>query len=79
MPKDEKLRIEIIWLYNDVLAAEYKERWKTTELVTRNYQQLVVIKDIEKYIDRCDICQRIENRTEILVEKLKLSEILEKL
>jgi len=26
MPKDEKLRIEIIWLYNDVLAAEYKER-----------------------------------------------------
>ena len=79
MPKDEKLRIEIIWLYNDVLAAEYKERWKTTELVTRNYQQLVVIKDIEKYIDRCDIYQRIENRTEILVEKLKLSEILEKL
>ena len=32
-----------------------------------------------KYIKGCNICQRIKNRTEILVEKLKLSEVSEKL
>ena len=37
MPKDEKLRAEIIQLYYNVPAVGYKERWKTTELVMRNY------------------------------------------
>ena len=35
--KDEELRMEIIWLYYDVPAAEHGGRWKTIELVTRNY------------------------------------------
>ena len=34
---------------------------------------------MERYIDRYNICQRIKNRTEIPVEKLKLSKILKKL
>jgi len=37
IPKDEELRMEIIWLHHDTLVAGYRERWKTTELVTRNY------------------------------------------
>ena len=49
------------------------------ELVTRNYWWPEVIRDIEQYIEGCDICQRIKNRTKIPVEKLKLSEIPEKL
>ena len=36
-------------------------------------------KNIGIYVDSCDICQRMKNRTETPVEKLKLSEILEKL
>ena len=36
-------------------------------------------KDIGKYIEGYDICQRMKNRTEISVGKLKLSEIPEKL
>ena len=36
-------------------------------------------KDIGKYIDGCDMCQRMKNRMEVLAEKLKLSEIPEKL
>ena len=28
--KDEKLRVEIIWLYHDVLVARYKRRQKIT-------------------------------------------------
>ena len=35
-----------------------------------------MIKDIGKY--SCDSCQMIKNRTEVPVEKLKLSKILEK-
>jgi len=35
--KDKKLRAEVIQLHHDVLAAGYGGRWKTVELVTRNY------------------------------------------
>ena len=35
--KDKELRVEIIWLYHDILVARHRERWKITKLVTRNY------------------------------------------
>jgi len=35
--KDEELRVEIIWLHHDVPAAGHGGRWKTVELVMRNY------------------------------------------
>ena len=35
--KDEELRVEIIQLHYNVLAVGHGERWKITELVTRNY------------------------------------------
>ena len=37
VPKDEELRTEIIQLHHDVLIAEHRGKWKTVELVTRNY------------------------------------------
>ena len=37
VPKDEELRVEIIKLHHDVPAAGHGGRWKTVELVTRNY------------------------------------------
>jgi len=37
VPKDEELRVEIFQLYHNVLVAEHGVRWKTTELVTKNY------------------------------------------
>ena len=45
-----------------------------TELVTRNYRWLGVTRDVNS----CDMCQRMKNRMEIPVEKLKFSKILEK-
>ena len=39
---------------------------------------MIVTTDIGKYVDSCDMCQGIKNRTETLAEKLKLSEIPEK-
>jgi len=35
-------------------------------------------KDVEKYVEECDMCQRMKNRTELPAGKLKLSEVLEK-
>jgi len=35
--RDEELRVEIIQLHHDVLAAGHGGRWKTMELVIRNY------------------------------------------
>ena len=79
VPKDEELRMEIIQLHHDVLVARYGGKWKTTELVIRNYWWLEITKDIGKYVEGYDMCQRIKNRTETPAEKLKLSKVLEKL
>ena len=45
----------------------------------RNYWWPRVIRDVRRYVDNCNICQRMKNRTEAPVGKLKLSEVLEKL
>ena len=37
VPKDEELRTEIIRLHHDVPMAGHGGKWKTVELVTRNY------------------------------------------
>ena len=36
------------------------------------------MRDVDRYIEECDLCQRMKNRTEELAGKLKLSEVLEK-
>jgi len=36
------------------------------------------MRDIRRYIEECDICQRMKNRTEEVAGKLKLSKVLEK-
>jgi len=78
VPKDEELRVEIIRLHHDVPAAGHGGRWKTVELVTRNYWWLRVMRDIGKYVEGCDLCQRMKNRTEEPAGKLKLSEVPQK-
>jgi len=79
VPKDEELRAEVIWSHHDVLAAGHEGRWKTVELVTRNYWWPGVTRDVGKYVKGCDLCQRMKNRTEELAGKLKLSEVPQKM
>ena len=50
-----------------------------TELVMRNYWWLEVTRYIERYIEGCDMCQRMKNRMEVTTRKLKLSKVPEKL
>ena len=77
--KKEELRTEIIQLHHDVPAVGHGERWKTVELVMRNYWWLGVTRDVGRYVEGCDLCQRMKNRMEELAGKLKLSEVPEKL
>ena len=75
---DEELRAEIIQLHHDVLAAGHRGQWKMVELVTRNYWWPGVMRNVRKYIEECDLCQRMKNRTEKVAGKLKLGEVPEK-
>ena len=44
----------------------------------RNYWWLEVTRDVGKYVERYNMCQRMKNRMELLAEKLKLSEVPKK-
>ena len=78
IPKDEELRVEIIWWHHDVPAARHERQQKTVELVTRNYWWPEVTKDVGRYVEGCDLCQRMKNKTKKVTRKLKLGEVLEK-
>ena len=70
--KDKKLRLEIIWLHHDTPIAGYRGQLKMVELVTRNYWWPGVTKEVKRYVEGCDQCQRMKNRAEMLVVKLFL-------
>ena len=44
----------------------------------RNYWWPEVVRNVGRYMEGCNICQRMKNRTEVMTEKLKLSEVPEK-
>ncbi len=48
------------------------------ELVTRNYWWPGITRDVRKYIEECDLYQRMKNKMEELAGKLKLSEVPKK-
>jgi len=77
--KDEELRVEVVQLHHDVLVVGHGGRWKTVELVTRSYWWLGVTRDVGRYVEGCDLCQRMKNRTEEPVGKLKLGKVPKKL
>ena len=66
--EDEELRVEIIQLHHDVLVAGHGGWWKTTELVTRNYWWPEVTREVGRYVEGCDLCQRMKNRMEIYID-----------
>ena len=57
VPKDEKLRAEIIRLHYDILVEGHGGQWKTVELVTRNFWQPGVTKKVKQYVKGYDVNQ----------------------
>ena len=61
MPKDVQLRREVVKMHHDTPIAGHPGRWKTLELVTRNYWWPGITKFVFDYVDGCDPCQRYKN------------------
>jgi len=57
VPKDEKLRAEIIWLHHDTLVRGHGGQWKTVELVTQNFWWPGITKEMKRYVEGCNACQ----------------------
>ena len=49
------------------------------ELVTKNYWWLRVTREVGRYVEGCNLYQRMKNQIEKITGKIKLSEVLEKL
>ena len=63
VPKDVDLRRRVVALHHDTLPAGHPGRWKTYELVSRNYWWPGMSTFIEKYVTGCDTCSQTKNRT----------------
>jgi len=79
VPKDEKLRVEIIRLHHDTPIAGHGGQWKMVKLVTRNYWWPGMTKEVKRYVEGCDQCQRMKNRVERPAGKLRPNEVPERL
>ena len=77
MPEGE-LRGKIIQLHHNTPVGGHRGRWKTVELVTRNYWWPGVIKEVGRYVDEYNTCQRYKNQSKAPAEKLMPNVILEK-
>jgi len=76
--KDEKLRVEIIRLHHDMPIVGHRGQWKMVEVVTKNYWWPGATKEVKRYVEGCDQCQRTKNRAEMPAEKLRPNEVPEK-
>jgi len=72
------LRREIIQLHHDTPLGGHGGRWKTTELISRNYWWPGVTKEVGRYVEGCDACQRYKNRSKAPAGKLMPNTIPEK-
>ena len=77
VPEGE-LRGKVIQLHHNTPVGGHGGRWKTTELVTRNYWWPGVTKEVGRYVDGCDTCQRYKNQSEAPAGKLMPNAIPEK-
>ena len=55
------LRVEVIRRHHDTAVEGHRGRWKMTELVGRNYWWPGITKEVTKYMEGCDLCQRHKN------------------
>jgi len=78
VPKDEELRTEIIWLYHNTPVGGYGGQWKMVELVTRNFWWPGVTREVKRYVEGCNSCQRNKNRAAAPAGKLMPNKAPEK-
>src|SRR5882762_3718837 len=57
VPRDKRLREDIIRAHHDSIAAGHPGRYKTQELITQNYWWPYIQSNVRKYTDGCIRCQ----------------------
>jgi len=57
VPKDKAFRVEIIRLHHDTPMGGHGGQWKTAEMVTQNFWWPGVMREVKRYVERCDVCQ----------------------
>src|SRR5882762_7491015 len=62
VPRDKKLREDIIRAHHDTIAARHPGRYKTQELITRNSWWPYIQSNVRKYTDGCIQCQETKVR-----------------
>jgi hypothetical protein len=67
VPKDNDLRRDIVKQYHDHIATGHPGRWKTYELVAREFWWLGMSQFVHNYVNGCATCQttKIRPRTRI--------------
>ena len=63
VPKDKSLRLEVLKLHHDTHLAGHQGRWKTLELLSRNYWWPGMSVNVKNYVQGCDTCQRNKSST----------------
>lgn len=58
IPKNIELRRDLVKIHHDSLAAGHPGRWKTLELLSRNYWWPGMSKFMNEYVSTCDSCNR---------------------
>ena len=60
VPKEKRLREEIIHFHHDSYMAGHPGRYKTAELVLRNYWWPGLHSDVKRYVKGCEKCQQMK-------------------
>jgi hypothetical protein len=60
-PPDDELRTQILYRTHNTAPAGHPGRVKTTELVTRDYWWPRMSRDIETYVQACELCVRTKS------------------
>jgi hypothetical protein len=58
VPNDEELIFEILWAHHDSPVARHPGQFHTQELIGREFWWPTLSKDVRKYVEACETCQR---------------------
>ena len=75
VPRDDKLRSQIITLHHDSPVVGHPGKWKTLELISRNYWWPGMTRTVGSYVQSCTRCQQTKGERQLPQGKLQPNEI----